>query len=162
MIKGRSRSPIYSEPQLYVPGVIGSGGNPTKGTTTRDRGVWWREGKFMCIRWEYVQTVAGAAGTGTYSFPIPDGHLIDTSIQSADFAFPRGVCGSFNMNLVGNNFVGTALVATNNQIWAIYARTGDATGTVQTWSAGASAFNNATIDFTFDIKIPILGWSTRR
>lgn len=42
---------------------------PTKGTTTTDQ-MWWRRIGDSCqFRYEYVQTVGGADGTGTYLIP---------------------------------------------------------------------------------------------
>lgn len=60
---------------------------PTKGTVTTDIARYWRFDKFLFMRWDYLQSQAGTAGTGTYLFPLPTGLTIDTAhigVQNSD------------------------------------------------------------------------------
>lgn len=67
--------------------------NPTKGTTAVDLCKWRRVGKIMEIYYTYRQTAAGAAGSGTYLFLIPDSKTIDTTYINASSVPSQGVVG---------------------------------------------------------------------
>lgn len=53
---------------------------PTPGTTTWNKAFWRRVGDSMEIRYRIAgdPTAGGVEGSGTYLFPIPSGHTIDT------------------------------------------------------------------------------------
>ncbi len=144
----------------YTPTLSGSSSNPTKGTTTTDRAQWRRVGSDMEIMWEYVQTVAGADGSGDYFFSIPSGYTIDTTKINAAYAHPQGLCGDFNIKVAGGYYHGNALVKSNSTIYASYTRSGDASGTIATWSSASSGMGNNEHHFTFNVKVPITGWSS--
>jgi hypothetical protein len=52
---------------------------PTKGTNSTDQVSWRRVGDTMEMRWRYVQSATGSAGSGFYLLTIPGGYAIDTT-----------------------------------------------------------------------------------
>jgi len=59
--------------------AVGAPTPPTKGTVAHDVARWRRVGESMEIVWRYRQTVAGTAGTGSYTFAMPSGYTVDTA-----------------------------------------------------------------------------------
>lgn len=64
--------------------ITGTGGNPTKGSTTVDKIILIDDGSGLCtLTMNYYQSTAGTAGSGDYLFTLPGGYQFDTSFHSA-------------------------------------------------------------------------------
>lgn len=62
--------------------ITGSITNPTKGTTSIDEVQWCRRGSNVHVRWRYLQSTAGTAGSGDYFIDMPTGITIDTGVHA--------------------------------------------------------------------------------
>lgn len=130
---------------------------PTKGTIVRDVARWRRVGDSMEIRYDYEQSAAGSAGSGTYLYPLPSGYTIDT----AKFA----PTSTFIPMVAGNGFISTAIITAQATVNAynstrLYLTLVNSTtdGTLHDSSNGA--FSNAgTFRISFIARVPILGWT---
>lgn len=68
---------------------------PTKGTIQEDKAVYKIDGDDLVIHYNYSQTVAGTAGSGTYLFKLPVGFEInEVATTSSTGPFSRGVVGT--------------------------------------------------------------------
>lgn len=131
---------------------------PTKATVVGDNTAKWRRvGSDMEITYHYSHSASAgtAAGSGNYLFPIPANATIDTA----------------NISSITNGFVnlgGADLAATttsNNSGWAAYATTtqvfmvvGNQTNVPQVVSNAYGNINQTSVDYSFNIRIPIVGW----
>lgn len=148
---------FMSDWQSYTVNITGSTSNPTKGTTTRDTGWWRREGDSIRLRYEYVQTVAGSAGSGRYIFSLPSGLTIDSTKL-----------------LVSNGTAGQSLGSA-----IVYDGTNANYGVVQACSDSSSAFEisygtaanrvgstlaplSNLVNYGVEAIIPISGWSSNQ
>ena len=134
---------------------------PTKGTVSYDSVKKARLGPSAIIKWDYLQTAAGSAGSGTYLFLMPAGLRIDTTkirtglntgtlLGHAEIATNTSYSGStaYTFNVYAYDATRLALTRTTG-------------GTAQGWdSTIALAFSssNLIISMTTD-AIPIEGWS---
>ncbi len=138
--------------------ITGSTSNPTKGTNT-EHYYTRRVGDSLELSYNYYQTVAGSAGSGTYLYALPAGMVIDTTKFNAT--------GDQNVTNVGD---ATALNSGINQPMQgrvfVYDSTHLAvsTGTngtnTQTSSSTFNALSNTTVTTTFNANVPISGWSS--
>ncbi len=146
-------------------GITGTSVNPTKGTTTTvDRVIWSRRGKFARIYYEYSQSNTGTAGTGDYLFALPanitaDTTLLTLSTTTASLSarqFPTQ--GVFVSNAAGGG--GQA------QLWpAMYDSThfrlvGAIGTTLVVFASGTTNGNLSVANLSIGgwIEIPISGW----
>lgn len=139
---------------------------PTKnGSPVVDKAMWRRVGDSMEVVWEYSQTSAGSAGSGTYLFPIPSGYTIDTAKVTVD-------TGS-DFSCVGHGYArinATALRAALEMM--VYDTSNVAARIVSSINNGTSIdsstivnstsydFSNANQKITFFFRVPITGWSS--
>ena len=72
---------------------------PGKGTTSRDRIIYRRDGRDMIIHFDYAQTTGGSAGSGSYLFKLPSGYLINYNIIDITTDVDSAGAGT---NVVGN------------------------------------------------------------
>lgn len=91
--QSRARGAVVTDWQSAGPITITATVNPTKGTTTVDRVLWRREGDSAVLRYEYNQTTAGTAGTGTYLHAIPSFLQVDTAKLSTATGFGPRIVG---------------------------------------------------------------------
>ena len=143
--------------QPYTITPTGSISNPVKGTVTVDNAEWRRVGDSLQIRWSYIQTSAGTAGSGDYLINLPAGLVIDSSKMNigSGTASAGGVgslmlgstAGNGRYNLVATN--STHLLGLNDAL-------------SQTWdsTAGAGGFGNASLEISLLAQVPIVGWSS--
>jgi hypothetical protein len=140
--------------------IKGSVSDPTKGSTTSgiDRASYRRVGDSAEIHYDYRQTAAGSAGSGSYYFPLPTGLTIDTTKISTTTFNTTGVVGSA-MGRGANigEAVGSVL------IWSatsLYLNLGDAgTDPVPPGSGTDFSLSGADIRFSFIATVPIAEWS---
>ncbi|MCP3684529.1 MAG: hypothetical protein GY861_17830 [bacterium] len=140
----------------YVPSV----NTGTKGTTTTDNAYYWRDGRFLYIDYRYVQTAAGSSGSQFYTWTIPSGLAIDSTLQPvgsngiSDIAFSScavfdggasapylGVCGAFNTTQFYMEVMNDTQVP-------------DFVGL----TSGIGNFGDTAIRYSASLRVPISGW----
>jgi hypothetical protein len=140
-------------PYTMVIGAITTA--PTKGTTVVDQAYWRRVGDSMEIRYEYQQSAAGSAGSGTYRFPLPAGYSIDQSkISVAETNAEIRNCGSGAAS--GTTYTRALVTATPGTPTAIELQQSDGVG------VGSTLFDlgKASARYAFMATVPILNWSS--
>lgn len=127
---------------------------PTEGTGVIKSAVWRRVGNEMELHFDYSQTGAGSAGSGTYLFPLPSTYTIDTSKLIPSTTGSNAV--------VGNGLAGSSgtpdqmtVFAWDSSNLAMIVYTGGATV-----SSGSYALSSATTSYSFTASVPISGWSS--
>lgn len=134
---------------------------PTKGTTVRDKAEWRKVGDSIEIRYDFEQSGAGTAGTGTYLFPLPPGLSIDTSkialgsTQDKLSAVGHGYMSTSADAGVSARYLSVAAYDASNL--ALYLDLGATFGIV---SDAAADLGNAQQTYSFTAKVPIAGWSS--
>lgn len=146
--------------QEYPLTIGGATTAPTKGTVSVDRARWRRVGDSMEIRYDYRQTTAGGAGSGTYLFPLPYGYRIDTSKQ---------LVSSSRYHYVGSGVasnVADGESATSRPI-NVFAYNDSSLALNSAWTEvleaiGATSYSisNANLLYSFTARVPIAGWSS--
>jgi hypothetical protein len=134
--------------------IQGSTASPTKGTHTEQLYT-KREGDSLLVRYEYNQTVAGASGTGTYTFNLPAGYTIDLTkvtggssvAYASDVGSGSGYDGTTTYGLAVGIYSSTQLTLINNN-------------TASNVGSTLIPFGNAAARIGFYAKIPIVGWSS--
>lgn len=129
----------------------------SKGTTTTDSLRYARIGDTAHFRWDYVQTAAGTAGSGAYTFTLPDSLVADSSKVT------------FGTASDANGRVGRALVydgtsALEGEVYLVNStqiQVRDMPGASNFAGGAAQNFGdtNLTISF-YDVFIPIANWPT--
>jgi len=144
---------------------------PTKGTVVTDTVTWSRNGNLCTIRYNYMQSGAGSAGSGDYLVSLPPNISLDTNIitpySTANFlpATPASFTSFVQMQSVlygttgsSNQFtnVGGSYMYNSTQFRVSY----DVSGAIgANWGSGNNwTFAFATLGFTFIITIPVSGW----
>lgn len=140
--------------------VTGTTTNPTKGTTSVDKIMWMRQGKFMRVRMNYKQTSAGTAGSGDYLYLIPGSQTVDTTSETTDSTvYGSGAFATTGMlgcsYFTNNSTVATGGVILSDSTHFKLAGTGGSTGV---HSSGLLALSNATESMSADFWVPISGW----
>lgn len=140
-------------PQAFTLAITASTTNPTKGTTSTDQAFWTREGKYMRISYNYVQTAAGTAGAGYYIYNMPTGYTIDTAFATTNN----------NVNQVGIASAYNGVTFVKGPVEIISANGFVITGLsdVSAPSQVGSAFyqlDGANIHYGFTAKVPITEW----
>jgi hypothetical protein len=132
---------------------------PTKGTTVRDKAMWRRVGDTLEMRFDYQQSGAGSAGSGTYLFPLPAGLSIDPN-KIALGAAPAiassvgtGSCStSADFSTSGRELTMAAYDANNLMAYI------DLNGTFSMVNSGGNELANANQTYSFTAAVPIVGW----
>jgi len=137
---------------------------PTKGTVVTDIARWRRVGDSLEMRYDYRQSAAGSAGSGTYLFPIPAGLTIDSSkitltttdVISVGFGhFSNATDGisstTRHMDVFPYNSTNLAL---STQIGA------SDTASLVSNAGSTSNLGVTVIVYSFWAKVPITGWTT--
>jgi len=155
------------------PTVVTASTPPTKGTVTRDN-VWCKQvGDEMEIRIEYEQSAAGAAGTGIYTYALPNSEKIDITKVTPGLDGASGVSewneknsvGSFSFSEIAStdqSGYGPVVVYDEDTVAAAFVTVSDAgAAALGTHSSGSVAnFGNASsMQHTFNFKVPIQGWN---
>lgn len=136
----------------FTMNVGGSTTAPTKGSGITEKAYYKCADKSdMLIHWDYIQTGAGGAGSGTYLFPIPNGKSIDTNIITTSTSNSEpGDVGSGSAYNDGVCHV-KAYDSTNLALACV---TG---GTSFTVSSGSASLGNANARYSFTARVPISG-----
>ncbi len=142
---------------------IGStaGSSPTKGTIVRDEAKWRRVGDSMEIEYNYSQSAVGSdvGVTGHYLWPLPSGYLIDTTKLGLALAEQSvsSQCGVFKSSYAGTTIDHTGIVKaydTGNLIVNI------GSSYVGKQNNHFHISSNASLQYSFFARVPIIGWSS--
>jgi hypothetical protein len=151
-----SYGPAMGDWQPYTVGITGSVSNPVKGTLIIDQGYWRRVGDSVEIRYQYDQTGAGSAGSGTYQFNLPSGITIDlTKFNAAqnnqDLNFGSGVT-----LWTGGNATHVSAIA------GVISNSGFSLQATSYGPFGSSngSLSNAAVRIGIDAMFPVTGWSS--
>jgi hypothetical protein len=135
---------------------------PTKGTVTVDTAMWRRVGKNMELTWQYKQTGAGAAGSGSYLIPLPAGYAIDPAYQTISSAIGTDIeliVGHGDVQNGGTFGVAMIEAYSTTQLFVGVVYDGVGAGGA-TWSSTSFALSNASVQFSMKASVPIVGWSS--
>lgn len=146
-------APAMSDEAPFTMVITGSSSNPTKGTAT-ETATWSRLGDKMVIRYRYIQTVAGSAGSGSYRFTIPNGLTIDSSKTSFGSYVDAG-----DAYILGNSreYSGNVYPATSTSLGI---NLFDSNTTSADAGSSTASLGNASVRFGFVAIVPISGWSS--
>jgi len=138
---------------------------PTKGTTSRDKIYYRRDGQYAEFYFQYTQTGAGSAGSGHYLVNLPDGLRIDTDIVPGNTDVASGTVATSPGNVGG----GQASAGATNTVGlfgvVVYGATqvrfvGPFGGTQSAWSSSTYALSNADVQLDGFFRVPIKGWTS--
>jgi len=149
--------PSITDWQSYVMNIGAVTTAPTKGTIVVDNAQWRRVGSNMEIMYTYLQSVAGASGSGIYLFPIPAGYTIDTALMATCLGtgnYGVGAAGSGNAYNGTNHYPIVSLVYDSGNICLRYDST---SSLISNAAMGLGSAANLTI--SFKASVPIVGWS---
>lgn len=152
--------------------IGGTTSAPTRGTTTSEKAYCRRVGRNMEIMYSLQMSAAGSAGSGAYLFSIPTGYTIDTTqvtLSTGAGATAIGTVGSmvgtgtYATTSAGNTAFSGILNAFAYSTSQVYF-TSNATiagpyPTMYPVGSSNTIFSSAS-NFTFNISVPITGWSS--
>lgn len=140
-------------------------GGAVKGTTTRDK-IWYRRnGENLDVRIEYKQTATGTAGTGDYTILIPGGYTVDTTKVLANSTVYGAASQPYLEANLGPAWVGCGAPALGSGLVGLYDSThvriamNMTNSTADAFSAGACSFGQTTLVVSASFSVPILGWT---
>lgn len=138
--------------KVLAPTITSTGASPTKGTTAKDFYEWRRVGADLQVRYSFIQTGTGSAGSGQYLFNlIPSGLQIDLTqgISVAD-GWESGWGGGY---VQGAQVTGTAVVSVQDATTVRVNALGSTIGN------GTNGLNNANQEISIFFSVPIVGWT---
>lgn len=146
--------------------ITGTTTSPTYGTVAHNVAYWRRVGDSMEIVWDYRQTSAGTAGSGTYLFNLPPGYSIDisklASHTSAPFQSGVGVFFATRSNNIAANGSVRVYSSTQLVVYEAVVQTSSSSA-VETWAGTGSALAfdaDASMSFNLRASVPIVGWGS--
>lgn len=129
--------------------------NPTQGAGATKTSYYLQEGKVLRIVFNYKQTAAGTAGSGTYLFSIPAGFTINTTVVSPTlFADSncRTAIGSGTCHIPGTAIGPANPIVYDATRYAVLASSVPATEIV---SNSFYALSSSTLYYSWELAIPI-------
>lgn len=144
--------------QSYSMTITGTTSNPTKGTISLDQARYRRVGDSMEIHYDYRQTAAGSAGSGTYYFSLPSGFTIDNSKFSTTVFNQTGTVGpASGRTSTGVELYGIVSIVNSTQF--ILNLFNDANAGIAPGSGNNFALSGADVRFSFIATVPIAQWA---
>lgn len=147
-----------SEPQSWTVTAFGTGTFGSDGVMTTQ---WQRIADYMHFRIQYLQSIAGTAGSGNYTIPLPTGLSIDTSKENTGASFAN-ICATGYLTGTGspNDAVLVAIANGGTSLLCSYLPESGGAGAI--FASGAATFNlsNATVRVSLKGRLPISGWKT--
>jgi hypothetical protein len=134
----------------------GSTSAPSKGTIAIDEAKWRRIGDSMEIFYNYRQTVAGSAGSGTYKLPIPSGYSIDTTKVTPSSSIPP-VAGSATLFDGTSDYVGYVYAYDSTNLGIV---AGDEALDPGSFGSAFIPYSTTTLNVSFHAMVPISGWGS--
>lgn len=147
---------VVSNPTTYVLTIGGSSSAPTQGSGATKTATWWRDGGWQWIRFDYQQTNAGSAGSGTYLFPIATG-TINSSFTFINNDNISGTCGTFASRQTSSFVYGTVQAYNSTNLAA---NTGDSAANLAYIGSSNGPLSTAVIYYSFLAQVPITGWTS--
>jgi len=145
----------------YTLAIQAVSANPTTGTIIRNNARWRRVGDSMEISFEFEQSTAGTAGTGTYLFPLPSGYSIDTSKIHLSGTSAESEVGFGNVSDTSDGQLTTSRLAHVIPFDSTRLKlVSDDSPLLSNVSSVSFALSNSNIVYAFRACVPILGWST--
>ncbi len=161
-ISGRNTSTAWTDSGVITIGATTT--PPTKGTTTTDRLLWRREGNTAILRYEYRQTTAGAAGSGTYLISIPANMTINTTVMfastnitvaAADYALASvGPGAGMVSNATASGHINSKAYNDTQLVFQVL----DYFTTANNWTSSTYQLSTVNIGLSLTVKLPISGW----
>jgi hypothetical protein len=152
----------------YVPTITATTTAPTKGTTSVDIMRWGRVGTMMKMMYTYVQTVAGAVGSGAYLIAMPDALSIATSLLMINNTVTATNIGYGTR--VGSGHIQSTIVSNTNYSMPVSVYVYDSTHLViiqhnssgygYPWGSGSLPLSGYPLYVSLNIEVPIAQWST--
>lgn len=141
--------------------IVGATTNPTPGSGATYYRSTFREGNYARIRYEYNQTNAGSAGSGSYYLPLPSGLNIDFAriAVAGTAAATNGYIGSGTLNATNNydiNAYALPSIGSNRIAVAIQ----DTATSISGWGSSLGPLSTATIRLSLEVLIPIAEWAS--
>ena len=137
--------------------------SPTYGTVAYNKAQWRRVGSDMEIRWDFRQTTAGTAGSGTYLFNLPPGLSIDTNKVSVSSSNDDSKSlGVFDYNDQAGS-IGTGYVTAHSSTqlrMVMQAQSGSTSYSVGTIGSTYGQLSVPAAGYAIKARVPILGWSS--
>jgi len=133
---------------------------PTKGTNTTDLAQWMRVGQQMDWSYDYVQTAAGVAGSGTYLFPLPSGYSIDLTRFPANTIVGVANVSNIADELSSASDQGNLYVYDANNLTARYASPPSATDVLVIIGSSGFQLSNPVVRYRFKGSFAIAQWTT--
>jgi hypothetical protein len=142
--------------------ITGTTTSPTYGTVAYNRAQWRRVGSDMEVRWDFRQTTAGTAGSGTYLFNLPPGFSIDTNkVSPSSTNDDSKSLGTFDYYDVGATAIGIGYASAYSSTQLRFTMQAQAaSGSLGTISSSYGQLSNTSISYALKARIPILGWSS--
>lgn len=136
--------------------------NPTKAAVRNEKNFYWREGRFLVIHLDYVQTGTGSGGTGFYKFAVPIAVTIDpaeyNTAGGSDLA--RATFGWAMASSASVESIGTVKLFDTTPTLCMLTSVGGSAGVVPTLiQDGWLGFGQTDVQYSFEARIPILGWN---
>lgn len=135
----------------------GTGSDPTTGTIGNVSAQWRRQGPDMHIKYIFYQSTGGTNGSGTYYFDLPNSESIDTTVVSANAI----AIGLGYGSILGSMYIDTDSTPRIAQVFSVAQPTRILfTDYGQNlFGASSSFFSTAAAVMSFELSVPIAGWS---
>ena len=145
---------------------------PSKGTIAIDKIFMRRVGDSAQFLYEYSQTTAGGAGSGTYLFSLPSGMSIDTSkitvagggsIRSGNSAVGFGAASVNSSTGINANITVYPYSATQIFLFVTSSQNTSGTGdgsVDESISSTSFQLSDSVASYKFTFTVPIAGWSS--
>ena len=147
---------VVTAPVTYTPTITAVTTNPTKGTVSRDLGQYWRDGDAAWHCYNYVQTAAGSAGSGSYLVSIGGEHDIDSTKAPFSDSYVRAT-GAVSNNLTFISASGPLFIAPiDTSKVRLYAYDGVSASTVV--GSASYSLGSPNLQWGYCVSLPILGW----
>jgi hypothetical protein len=135
---------------------------PTYGTISQNNAKWRRVGDSMEIQFQFYQSSpigAGAAGTGTYLFPIPAGYTIDSTKVGIDpdINIASNVGHANGYHITPTSVHGSVHAYNSTNLVLVM---GNATNAQQSPGSTYMALSSVETTYKFSARVPIVGWSS--
>ncbi len=146
----------------YVPTIGATTTPPTKGTTSIDIAKWRRVGGNAEFYYNYLQSVAGSAGSGTYLFTLPPNMSVDISQLPGGINQPVGICSLSNNadDVTDASMNGQVWINSLGQIYFTAINVTNATNSIGGWGSTAYALSGAIVRIKAHFTVPIAQFTT--
>jgi hypothetical protein len=154
-----SAGAVLTETQDCTVAIGGTTTAPTKGGgTVIDKCTASRRGDRIYVKYDYKQTTAGSAGSGTYLFPIPFGLTADTVKHPVTSSAPQGKVGEIDMLVGTSSIKGFCLLYDSQNVACQYYSDG-AGNIMYGVDSSNTPLSTASVVLSLEYEVPISGWT---